>query len=179
MVYATPEAICDILGAKDGEERKNCVNPLRDFETVTETLLDYKEKDFRKALDSKPVTAVIWAQPDCPFCEEEVQAMVQVMGKVPEFGAFAVDCNEPGWDKRADEEKVVKTPTISFYRKGETSAALVLEGRRSPADVEAVVRRLLDGETTHPKGDGEQACPRDAGMAELAKCFQQAALSNI
>ncbi len=178
MVYATPEAICDLLGAKDGEERKNCVKPLKDFEAVTETLLEYQEKAFRKALDSKPVTAVIWAQPDCPFCEEEIQTMVQVMGKVPDFQAFAVDCNEPGWDKRADQEKVIKTPTISFYRKGEASAALVLEGRRSEADIQVIVQRLMAGETARGPGQSEQACSRSAGMTELAKCFVKAASSS-
>ena len=179
MVYATPEAICDILGAKEGEAREKCLKPLQAFQTVTETLLEYRQKEFEKALQAAPITAVIWAQDNCPYCEEEIQAMVTVMGKTPNFTAYAVDCDEPGWDKLADKQRIDKTPSISFYTKatGTEAPALVLEGRRSADDIRLIVSKLAMGEIPRPGKGKEQGCGRGAGMAELTACFEKAASS--
>jgi hypothetical protein len=178
MVYATPEAICDVLGAKKGEDRERCLKPLQQFETITETLVEYKEENLTKALNAKPITAIIWAQDGCPFCEEEIHTMVRAMVKHPDFAAYAVDCDSPGFSEWADRENVEKTPTTSFYRAGSTKPVLVLEGRKSPEEVDMIIENLRKGDIARTADGKGQACSRNVSSGNLAACFTSAALGT-
>lgn len=142
MVYSSAESICNILDSVL-KNKERCVSTLKNFEVITESVLNCMKDEVAKAVKQKDIVAIVYTQEGCDVCEEQLGAMLTEMDMNPDFAAVEINTSIDECGKIADAEKVEVTPMTVYYRKGQKIRTV--KGNRNVEEIEKELRELSAG----------------------------------